>query len=180
MKKIALWKIILLSIITVGVYPIVWFVKRRDELVNNYKLDVPHGLWLVLPIAIATIIALTVIPIVSIAAAFNSDYNYLLTIAYIVLFIIPFCITIWWVARFSMGINNVVGGRIPTVWTVLIYVFWGLTLPVVQQFYINRFASKKLPSKTTRPSTRLIVYTCVAIFASIILNGCIFIAPSGL
>jgi len=172
MKKIALWKVIVLSIVTLGIYSIIWLARRRNELVDNYQQKVPSWLWLVIPGAIS--IALIVPAVIFTFLLISNDQliQALLLIGIVSLLLLASAIIcLWWVWRFSSAMSRVIEGRVPTIWAFLIYLFLGVALIYVHQFYINRYATDKISTKNVGPSTKFIVLTVVAIVASVILSG---------
>jgi hypothetical protein len=50
MKYREIWKAIVLSIVTLGIYAIVWFVKVKGEL-NSKGANIPTAWWLLVPVA---------------------------------------------------------------------------------------------------------------------------------
>lgn len=169
MKKIALWKVILLSVVTFGIYAIVWFARRRNELVETYKQHIPHWLWIVLPPIVAVVI---MIPTVLALSLFIPDKAFAYVVSMIcvaILSIIPFGISIWWMSRYSAAASRVIEGRVPTVWGVLVYLFWGPCLAYVHQYYFNRYASGKVTPKENwaGPSRKFIILAVISFIVSV-------------
>ena len=50
MKNRSVGMVVLLSIITFGIYAIVWFVKTKDEMNKEYGTDIPSGIMLFIPV----------------------------------------------------------------------------------------------------------------------------------
>lgn len=172
MKKIALWKVILLSIVTLGIYSIVWLARRRNELVDNYQQKVPSWLWLVIPSAICLAIA---VPAVFLTFAFASSGELMPILVMLgvlgILLLASAAICIWWMWHFSSAMARVIENRVPTVWALLIYLFLGTAITYVHQFYINRYSTDKVSEKNVGPSTKFIVLTVLAIVASVVLSS---------
>jgi hypothetical protein len=174
-KKIPIWKIILLSIITLGIYTIVWFALRRVELSKGYDLRTPHWLWLVLPALIGFILWFA--SLILIYTAFTNDpgrqYDWMMLSTYIFLLLIPFGISLWWVDRFGQAVQTVTANRVPVLWTMLLYFFLGPAVIVVHQYYFNRLKGTRIPSTRVGPSQRFIIIASlvIAIMAIMSLNS---------
>lgn len=169
MKKIAVWKVIVLSIITLGIYTIVWFARRRDELVMHYDAKIPHWLWLVTPI----LLALTAfLPLLILAGALSfviNDPLLVMSLGTSILVLVPLLISIWWISRFGAAVAQLTKGQVPTVWTVLLYIFWGFMIAAIHQHYFNRVTVKKMPSNTdTGPSQKFVTLSVIAIAISLL------------
>jgi uncharacterized membrane protein (DUF485 family) len=172
MKKIALWKVIVLSIVTLGIYSVVWLARRRNELVNNYQQKVPSWLWLVIPSAISIGVIVPTVILTFILIPNNQLMQILIIMGVLsILMLISGIIYLWWVWLFSAAMARVIENRVPTGWAFVIYLFLGAVLTYVHQFYINRYATDKLSEKNVGPSTKFIVLTIVAIVASFVLSG---------
>lgn len=174
MKKIDLWKVIVLSIVTFGIYPIVWFAKRRGELVSNYQLKVPHWLWLVLPISILMVLVVPIL-VVSLLMFYPDNmqaYGLWAMLSILALVAIAAVISIWWVYRFSVAIAKVIEGRVPASLAIWLYIFWGFGLIVVHQFYVNRHLTEKAVDKShfVGPSTKFKIFATIAIILGIALT----------
>lgn len=171
MKKISVRKVILLSIVTLGIYAIIWLACRRNELVQNYNQKLPHWLWLVIPgaaaIGLAVPLFLLVLQIKDPAQAFL-----LIMTGTAVLSLVPFAISVWWVARYGAAVSKITAGRVPTVWTVLLYIFWGFVIAPVHQYYFNRFPTEKIPAKSdfVNPSRKFVTLSAIAITISFVLT----------
>lgn len=159
MKKIAIWKIILLSIITLGVYTIVWFALRRTELIQRSGQRLPHWLWLILP-AFAGFI-LWVGSLILIYSLLSGDpgrqYDWMMLSTYSCLILLPFGISLWWVDRFGQAVQHITSNRIPVLWTMLVYFFLGPAVIIIHQYYFNRITSKEPMPDTGGPSQRFVI-----------------------
>lgn len=174
-KKIAIWKLILLSIVTLGIYAIVWFALRRGELLKEYGLRTPHWVWLVLPALVGFI--LWFLSLILIYTSFTNDpgrqYDWMMLSSYIFLLLIPFGISLWWVDRFGQAVQTITANRVPVLWTMLLYFFLGPTVILVHQFYFNRIKGESIPTSNVGPSQRFIIIAslAVAIMAIMSLNS---------
>lgn len=123
--KIRLWKVIALSIITLGIYQIVWFARRRNEIVKQYKVSIPHWLWLVAP---SIIMCLLAIPLVFIFADTNLNQALLLLIfsALVIIAIAAYGISIWWMCVFGQITEKLTQGKVTFIWTILYWLLLAL------------------------------------------------------
>jgi hypothetical protein len=171
MKKIPVWKVILLSIVTLGVYSFVWLALRRTEIEKTYGLKTPHWLWLALPyiITLATVIPLAIIG--AILAIGNPQLFTAVILTGLVIAVLPTFITVWWIARFGAAAAKVIGGRVPTAWAIVLYLICGFVTVPIYQFYFNRFATAKLPTKKVGPSVKFIALSVALIAVSIASNA---------
>jgi hypothetical protein len=171
-KKIPLWKVIALSIITLGVYTIVWFALRRNELMNVSGQKLPHWLWLILPTFIG--IVLWFLSLVIIYSALPDDpgrqYDLMVLSTFGFLILIPFSISLWWVDRFGQEVQHVTGNRVPVLWTLLTYFFLGPVVILVHQYYFNRTADAKKIQIASGPSQRFIIIMSLVIGIGIIMS----------
>lgn len=169
MKKIPVWKVILLSIVTFGIYTLVWLALRRNELVKNYGQKLPHWLWLIIPIAVAIGLFL---PLIVAAVWFIADPNQallFLTVGSMLLFFVPFAISLWWISRFGIVMSKLTRERVPTLWTILLYFFCGPIIIAIYQYYFNRYPVEKMPAeKPVGPSKTFMAVSIVVIVLSLI------------
>jgi hypothetical protein len=136
MKKINIWKIFGLSIITLGIYTLFWIIRRRKEMVTAYKQSIPHAGWIV-----------TVVILSYIGGGLSIGNEYLqntiiqAVIAVIILILLTagLIISIWWIWRFSKAAAFVTGGRVPAGWNLALYLLAGpVVMAMFLQHYFNR------------------------------------------
>ncbi|MDX2776441.1 DUF4234 domain-containing protein [Streptomyces caniscabiei] len=172
MKKIAIWKIILLSIVTLGIYTIVWFALRRVELMKVSGRKLPHWIWLVLPAFIGVILWFA--SLLFIYSTLSSDpgrqYDWMMLSTFTFLILIPFGISLWWVDRFGQEVQHITGNRVPVLWTMLIYFFLGPAVILVHQYYFNRVTDEKPAHTTDGPSQRFIIVMSFIVGIAIIMS----------
>lgn len=166
MKKIRVIEVAALLVVTLGFYSIAWFVKRRNEIVDKYGIELPRGRWMVITPIAAIVAWLTISIILLIASPFGNDADSTATAFFASLLgaiLAAFAITLWWVLRFVRALRRIIGGRIPRWWTPIFYFFLlGYIIPVYQ-YHINHFSSstKKLPTKQHSASPRFLVLSAV-------------------
>lgn len=173
MKKIAVWKVVLLSIVTFGIYMLVWLVRRRAEMVSKYGQKVPHWLWLIVPAIVVTALIVPFAIVMLLASGTTPDESTALVIlallALVALVSLPaYIITLWWVWQFGKAAGNVVNGKTNAIWTLLHYVFLGGVMIYVLQFLFNRAHDPKALKDQPRekPSTRFVVLSVIFIALS--------------
>lgn len=170
MKKIAVWKVLVLSIVTAGIYTIIWLARRRNELVENYGQKVPHWLWILLPSLIALVLFFPLIIVLALLVKDPALLAASATWGSVALFVVPFIISIWWITKFSQAAARVVANRVPAGWAVFLYILCGFFTSGVQQFFFNRYAKKTLPKEQVGPSVRFVILSSIAITVSLIVN----------
>lgn len=178
MKNIPIWKIIVLSIVTFGVYDIVWYIRRQREMESTYNLKMPHWLWMLAPEIIVLILA---IPVFILAAAIGfTPLTIGLVIFILLLAFAAAGLNIWWLVGFSRAAAKVIANRVPTGWSVVLYMILGNFAQIVAlQYYINRYAGDTLPKKSVGPSKKFKNITILLIVVTIALNILSAIIPSG-
>ena len=146
MKKIAIWKIILLLIITAGLYSIFWFARNRRYLVKNNSEKIPKWTWLIsIPVIYGAgcIIGFTYLVTAIIGGgdvdASVTGYN----VAIFVGCLTALAVYLWWLSYFAEGIEKVTQGRIRQWLSVLTGLFIGPFVIAIQQYYINRLSSNE-------------------------------------
>lgn len=168
MKKIRVWKVILLSIVTFEIYSIVWFVRRRSELISNYKLKVPHWGWLLAPSAIGSILTVPV-SLMVIGTIKDEDSQMLVITGFILFWLcIVFFVNCWWLWKFGRASQTITNGRITPFWLLILYASVGGLATGILQYYFNRCLPrtklKKMP--TERPSRRFMALALVLLVIS--------------
>ncbi len=158
MKKIRVWKVVFLNLITLHIYGIIWLARRRNEMVKHQKMTLPHWLWLVVPFAT---VAISIVAVGTIAIFMMTEEQVVLILipAIIVPAVIAFAISIWWILQFGRAANRATKGRVPAMWTVLYWIFLGNIAIFMLQYWINR-----TPKGNVRqhPSRRFIVWSVTA------------------
>lgn len=170
MKHIPIWKIIVFSIVTFGIYDIVWYILRQREMESAYGLKMPHWLWMIVPQAILACIIATLFIL-----ALILGYGQLLpALSLVFLFLVlPLVIAalglaLWWLIGFSRAAAKVVAGRVPTGWSLAIFLLVGNVAQIIAlQYYFNRYAGDTLPTKTVGPSQKFRNVTILVIVISI-------------
>lgn len=175
-KKIRLWKVILLTIVTFSIYTIVWHARRRNEMVKQFKLTIPHWLWLVLPMLI-TLLFIFPVAIVTLVATGKAELTYPVTMGYVLVgTIASIIISYWWMFKFAVATKKITEGRIPTIWTMLYTIFLGPVTVYMLQYRFNRLPKTvKIDAKPKyKPTKKFIVLSIVAIVVGTALNSLSF------
>lgn len=166
LAKIRVRRVVALTVATLGVYGIVWLAKRRNEIVNNHKLPIPHWLWIVLPILLTLAF---VLPFAVLLAAINTSTEVVtLWICGFLLLgtLVSWGVCIWWMFAFGRAIGRITSGRLTMQWVVLHWIVWGPFVAGVVQYYLNRVSSKTLDKKQRfRPSQKFTSLSTVSFVA---------------
>jgi hypothetical protein len=176
MKKISAWKTIVLSIVTLGIYYVVWFARRRDEMVKHYKVSIPHWLWLIAPTPLSILAVFAVTALITIKNYEFSDPMFILLITVMTFLILLINgIQIWWAWQFGKATEKITRGKLTLGW-VLVYIFLlGPVALYVFQYYFNQLPKKaEIGSKKYKPSQKFVSFSIIAIFIS-----CIFWSGAG-
>ena len=140
--------VLLLSLVTFGIYDIYWLVKTKKDLNNKTKLHIPT-IWLLFgpPVAIAvfsvggTLIRLTI---------YHSNTLVLLVTALDILaltVIVP--ISFYWYLKFSQSVNEYTDGKLNTGLTfILLWILHMIGIAVVQEG-INELLATESSSEST-------------------------------
>jgi len=162
-KKIRIWKVIVLSLVTFGIYPFVWVVRRRNEMVTRGKFSIPHWLWLLLP---WLFLIVTVVPFIFLAYGTTKSHEQMLYlgVGYILLAsIFCYAITVWWFYKFGKAVERVVDGKITAGWILAYWIMTGPILLIPLQHQFNRvkqkFGAKSIPKH--KPSRKFIIWSIV-------------------
>lgn len=148
MKKIAVWKVVLLILVTLGIYFIYWAARNRDYIKKSDKKSsyIPAWGWLV-TIPAAAFLLVGSILVLMIVAAFNgiSVDSALIAMnsAFIAYTVLVMGVGIWWVSFFAKSMEKETYGGITRGLAVALFVFIGPMLAAFYQFYINRGAPEK-------------------------------------
>jgi hypothetical protein len=135
--------VVALTIVTLGIYAIVWLVNTREELVQrNGKGSIPSVPTLFLPfiIAVVTTFAMFFVsatstsgsPILSIFLSITS------TAAIIAMIIIPF----WWFYRYSKAVAAVTKGTDGTLLYILLIISCLIILPFIWMAWVQNDINK--------------------------------------
>lgn len=141
LKSIRVWKVILLWIVTLGIYPVVWFVKRYREL-DEPQPKVPHWIWLV---SMGSVTLLTMLALY-ISAYTADDSQRGAEIAVYGSYVMGILITIgaaWWFSRYALVINRATNTPLSKPLTILLAVFFAPVLAAMTQYAINRPQSER-------------------------------------
>lgn len=177
MKKIRIWKIIVLSIITLGIYDIVWYIKRQEEMQNTYGLTMPHWLWMLLP---SLVLGPVIVPIVFLVLFSGFTPLVLALVIFAVLLVIAvIAITIWWFLGFSRAAAKVTAERVPVGWAFALTILASPAEIIAYQYYINRYAGDTLPVKAVGPSKKFIRVAIIVIVVSVVLGALSNMIPVG-
>ena len=179
MKKIRVWKVVLLTIVTFGIYTLFWFINRRSEMIKQYKQQVPHWLWLVLP-SVAMMLALLPIVLIAVGLSASAVGGFMALLGFYFLgTLVALGISIWWMLKFGQGAAVVTNGKMPAGWTVAYWIFTGPFLASVLQYRFNRSAEPALLSKEApqKPSRKFVVLSLV-IFALVLVGSAVTSAAS--
>lgn len=172
MKKISVWKVVLLTIVTLGLYSIYWAARNRDYIKQHDKKAgyIPAWGWLVVIPAAGFVLLGSIITLMIIATfgALSADSTLLimnvLASAYTVL---ALAVGIWWVAYFAKPMEKVTHGSITRAWAVALYIFTGPLLVAFYQFYINKSSEEKAASHH-EPSSVFMFFAIGAMALSLI------------
>lgn len=152
MKKIAVWKVVLLTIVTLGIYAIYWAARNRDYIKQNDKKVgyLPAWGWLVvIPAAgFALVGASIVLMIVATFSGLSADTTIMtLNILFATYTVLVMALGIWWVWFFGKAMEKVTHGAITRAWALALFIFTGPLLAAFYQFYINSYAEEKASVK---------------------------------
>lgn len=168
-KHIKIWKMILLTFVTFGIYNTVWFARRRNEMVKHYDVSIPHWWWLVAP----PLLSLAVISIFGFIYAMDPSPT-ALVITLIPVVIAPFVIwgfCLWWLWHFGKAAEKVTQGRVTLVWMVIyVFLLGSGFMQYVLQYYFNRLP-KAPTDKHYQPSKHFVKYSVIAIIVFQVIVG---------
>jgi len=138
MKKIRLWKLTLLYIVSLGFYEFIWLARRRDELTKKTKIKLPSKRWMIgIFIAWIANVAITfALPF------FNSDTGSAIFLAYVILFTLIYVATLviklWWLWSFFKAASSAINNKVTFGWLIAYILLLGPAYIFVLQFYFNR------------------------------------------
>lgn len=143
MKKISVWLVILLTLVTFGIYAIFWAGRNRDYIVKNDNKAgyIPKWLWLIaIPLGVGVVL-ITSIMLIVLATIGIMDADVAMISIYVAMvgsLVIPLAIGLWWLWYFGAAIQKITQGRIGRIWTLFLYVLAGPFVVAFHQYYINR------------------------------------------
>lgn len=173
MKKIPVWAVVLLVIVTIGIYAIFWAARNRDYLQEHNKKvgKLPKWGWLIaipsaLVLFVGAVIVLMILAIFG-ALAVDTAVNLInvLTIAYIAFAII---LGAWWVWHFGKAMEIATHGRITRNWSVFLYIFIGPMLIAFYQFFINTASTER--AKIQREPSSVFMFIAMGVVAISIIS----------
>lgn len=149
-KQIRVWKVVLLTVVTLGVYSLVWLLKRRSELPQELKNKAPHWGWLIGIVGCMVIgTALFNFGTIAIAdsqvAAEISTYG-----SYVVMVLVVVALT-WWTVGIARAINAAIKLSLPTPLLIAVCLLFAEAMVVYQQYAINGSKSTAALKKLFRP-----------------------------
>ncbi|MEO7904539.1 MAG: hypothetical protein ABIR91_01950 [Candidatus Saccharimonadales bacterium] len=151
-------------------YGIVWTAKRRNEMVRDYKLSVPHWFWLVLPVVIIVGL-LGALIVTSLVLDMDGASATLLFFAFtIIALIASFGISIWWMWRFGKAAEAITQGRIGADWVLAHWIILGTTVLFILQYQFNRALDPPVREKIYKPSAKFIKWSVVAFAVALLLG----------
>jgi hypothetical protein len=148
MKKIAVWKVVLLTLITGGIYAIFWCARIRDYLEKNEKHTekVPRWLWLVsIPVFSGVALSVAVVALILGYSGTLSVDASLTTfgVACVLIGVYALALGLWWLWYFAKVMATITQGRMRRPAALILYVFIGAFVVAFYQYYINRLDSNK-------------------------------------
>lgn len=163
MKKIRVWKVVVLSLITLGVYSAVWYALRRDEMVRNYKVAIPHWRW---PVAslVASLVAFIAFIMFSLQGYDAASPLFVLTTVLLaVILTTSSAVYIWWLWSFCKAAEKITQGRITLGWLVVYFLLLGASAAqYVLQYYFNRLPqTTAIDDKKYHPSRKFVKYSVI-------------------
>lgn len=171
-KKIRLWKMVLLLVVTFGVYSLIWLFQRRNEIVTKFKLPLPHWSWLPLPYLVSLLL---ILPVAWLTYGMTSSVATTTIVTYIVCYtglLISMGISIWWMFKFSVAVSKITDGKVPTLWGMIWTIFVSPFNVLAFQYYFNRLP--KSVTIKTKPkyaaSKNFITVTAVAVAIALPVN----------
>ena len=168
MKKIRIWKVIVFSIITLGVYDVVWYILRQREMESTYDLKIPHWLWMLLPQILTLIVGISVFLFTAITGF--TPLSVTLIVAALLIALATFGLFIWWFLGFSRAAAKVTANRVPVGWAFALTILANPAEVIAYQYYFNRYAGDKLPTKQVGPSKKFKKVAVIVIILSILLS----------
>ncbi len=176
MKKIRIWKVVVLSLITLGAYSVVWYALRRDEMVRTYKVAVPHWAWpaVSLVASLATLVAFIMLSLQDYDA--SSPIIISATALLAVIVTASSAVSIWWLWSFCKAAEKITQGRLTLGWLVVYLLLLGPSVAkYVLQYYFNRLPqATTIGDKKYHPSRKFVKYSIIVmviVFISEVVAG---------
>ena len=158
MKQRSIGKMFLLTIVTLGIYRLYWFVKTRSEMMQlNKDIKIPSVLWLVAPL----LLVILAIGFFIFSGDFSSSdetaksltTNQIFSMAffYLTLLVAPLLVAIWlW--KYSKGVEVVSGEKMSFAIALLILLAVpdGIDILIVQDTF-NKIAAKAQSGPVPNP-----------------------------
>lgn len=176
MKKIRIWKVIVFSIITLGIYNLVWYILRQREMESTYSLKMPHWLWMLIPHVLTLLVAVPAF-LYTAFAGFTPLSATLIVLAVLVA-LATLGLFIWWFLGFSRAAAKVIANRVPVGWAFALTILANPAEVIAYQYYFNRYAGEKLPAKQLGPSKKFKSIAIAVIVVCVSLNILSSIAQS--
>lgn len=168
MKKIRIWKVIVLSIITLSIYNLVWYILRQREMESTYGLKMPHWLWMLIPHVLTIIVAVPAFLYAAITG-FTPLSTTLIVFALLIA-LATFGLFIWWFLGFSRAAAKVIANRVPVGWAFALTILANPADTIAYQYYFNRYAGDKLPTKQLGPSQKFKTIAILVIILSLVFS----------
>lgn len=167
-KRIRVWKVILLNIVTLGIYSLVWLLARRNELPEDIKKKTPHWGWLIgffagtVSLSFFLYFAILAIPDSQRAA------EVFVFISYVLEALVTIGLT-WWIVRTVRAINTVIDLPLSTLFMILVAVFCAPALVVYEQYAINGSSPAGRLEKLLSPIVVISVVVGIIVYATLYL-----------
>lgn len=146
MKKINIWVVLLLNIVTLGIYTLFWTLSRRREMIAHYRQSIPSAGWFVC----ATAIFYASIVLTWWGSSVAGDLQAIIGLITLPVIIFGFVVAIWWVWQFGKAAASV--ASIPAGWSLALYITTIIFMSVFLQYYFNHTSQTH---KSTQPKTSL-------------------------
>ena len=132
MKKRNLWKVLLYSVITFGLYNIYWFIVTAEELRKKTHHHIPPIIYALIPSFIASV------GIIMIMAMEEPN----ITAMYALVFI-SLSFTLWWYWKYSVAASKVIGGGFTPGFIFILFIFFDDFMPLFLQWKYNKTLDAK-------------------------------------
>lgn len=138
MTKVRLRKVLLLFIVTLSIYGYYWLARSRREIMEQYKVKIPHWIWLVAPPVVAV---LTLFPLAFIAMGATGKLSgtYLIVLGVLLLeILVVYGIGIWWMWKYGRYAERLTQGRVSLGWIITYWIVFPLAVILMLQYSYNR------------------------------------------
>jgi magnesium-transporting ATPase (P-type) len=175
MKKINPWVVLLLNLVTLGIYSLFWTINRRTEMIEQYKRTIPHWWWLLLPFLTMLATGLLLL-FVFLFSSDNDSMGVVLALTMMLsaaLMLATIVILIWWIWKFLKAAEYVNRGRAPAGWIMAVAIF---ASPLHTLFLQHYFNTAEAPAKVAtepklKPTRNFILLAILAIIAGIVFSN---------